>query len=66
MSLNQKEIDLFKLLAQENAQLQLLQPEQANQDITLEAIRGWSKSLLRFAGDCFDILYEDTYHSFPI
>ena len=61
MSLNQKEIDLFKLLAQENAQLQLLQPEQAHQDITLEAIRGWSKSLLRFAGDCFDILYEDTY-----
>ncbi len=61
MSLNQKEIDLFKLLAQENAQLQLLQPEQVNQDITLEAIRGWSKSLLRFAGDCFDILYEDTY-----
>ena len=61
MSLNQKEIDLFKLLAEESAQLQLLQPEQANQDITLEAIRGWSKSLLRFAGDCFDILYEDTY-----
>jgi acetyl esterase len=61
VSLNQKEIDLFKLLAEENAQLQLLQPEQAPQDITLEAIRGWSKSLLRFAGDCFDILYEDTY-----
>lgn len=61
MSLNQKEIDLFELLAQENAALQAELPSQVDQEITLESLRDWPKSIMRFAGKSADIPYEEVF-----